>query len=31
MKIVPVATLAEAIEVLKLPENAKFPSCKGYA
>jgi PDZ domain-containing protein len=31
MKIVPVATLAEAIEVLKLPENAKLPSCKSYA
>jgi PDZ domain-containing protein len=31
MKIVPVATLAEAIEVLKLPESAKFPSCKSYA
>jgi len=31
IKIVPVATLAEAIEVLKLPENAKFPSCKRYA
>lgn len=31
MKIVPVATLAEAIAVLKLPENAKFPSCKSYA
>lgn len=30
MKIVPVATLAEAIEVLKLPESAKFPSCKSY-
>jgi len=28
---VPVATLAEAIEVLKLPENAKLPSCKSYA
>ena len=31
MKIVPVATLAEAIEVLKLPENAKLPSFKSYA
>ena len=31
MKIVPVATLAEAIEVLKLPENAKLPSCQSYA
>lgn len=31
MRIVPVATLAEAISVLKLPENAKFPSCKNYA
>jgi PDZ domain-containing protein len=31
MKIVPVATLAEAIEVLKLPESAKLPSCKSYA
>ena len=27
MKIVPVATLAEAISVLKLPDNAKYPSC----
>jgi PDZ domain-containing protein len=26
MKIVPVATLAQAIEVLKLPENSRFPS-----
>ena len=31
MKIVPVATLAEAIAVLKLPENSKFPTCKSYA
>jgi PDZ domain-containing protein len=31
MKIVPVATLAEAISVLKLPENSKFPTCKSYA
>ena len=27
MKIVPVATLAEAISVLNLPDNAKYPSC----
>jgi len=31
MKIVPVATLAEAVSVLKLPENASFPTCKSYA
>jgi PDZ domain-containing protein len=31
MKIVPVATLTEAISVLKLPENSKFPTCKSYA
>ena len=31
IKIVPVATLAEAIAVLKLPENSKFPTCKSYA
>jgi PDZ domain-containing protein len=31
MKIVPVATLAQAIAVLKLPENSKFPSCNSYA
>jgi PDZ domain-containing protein len=27
MKIVPVATLTEAISVLNLPDNAKYPSC----
>jgi PDZ domain-containing protein len=27
MKIVPVATLAEAISVLKLPDNGRYPSC----
>jgi PDZ domain-containing protein len=27
MKIVPVATLAEAISVLKLAENSDYPSC----
>ncbi|MDA3029745.1 MAG: PDZ domain-containing protein, partial [Actinomycetota bacterium] len=27
MKIVPVATLNEAISILKLPEGAKYPSC----
>jgi hypothetical protein len=27
MKIVPVATLNEAISVLKLPAGAKYPSC----
>jgi PDZ domain-containing protein len=31
MKIVPVATLAQAIAVLKLPENSKFPTCNSYA
>lgn len=31
MKIVPVATLAEAISLLKLPENSKYPSCKSFA
>jgi hypothetical protein len=27
MKIVPVATLTEAISVLNLPGNGKYPSC----
>lgn len=31
MKIVPVATLAEAASLLKLPDNALLPSCKKYA
>lgn len=31
MKIVPVATLAEAISILRLPENSKYPSCKSFA
>jgi len=26
-----VATLAEAVSVLKLPENASFTRCKSYA
>jgi PDZ domain-containing protein len=30
MQIVPVATLAEAISLLKLPENSKLPSCNKY-
>ncbi len=30
MKIVPVATLAEAISLLELPDNAKFPSCQSF-
>ncbi len=27
LKVIPVSTLAEAIEVLRAPENFKFPSC----
>ena len=31
MRVVPVATLAQAVSVLKLPENASFPTCKSFA
>lgn len=31
MKIVPVATLSEAVSILNMPNNAQYPSCKSIA
>jgi PDZ domain-containing protein len=31
LKIVPIATLAEAVSILRMPTNASYPSCKSIA
>jgi PDZ domain-containing protein len=31
MKIVPIATLSEAVSILNMANNAQYPSCKSIA
>jgi hypothetical protein len=31
MKIVPIATLSEAVSILNMANNAKYPNCKSFA